>query len=75
MSVEEIRDYLNVDTLAYLSTRPADRGHRRGRRRLLRRLPHRRLPGRRCRSSLSKGVLEVGEPVGRAGRRCRAWPC
>ena len=30
MSVEEIRDYLNVDTLAYLDARPAARGHRRG---------------------------------------------
>ena len=57
LTVDEIRDYLGADSLAYLNLdRLVDR-HRRGRRRVLRRLPHRRLPGRgagrRCASTCS----------------------
>ena len=50
-TVEEIREYLDVDTLAYLTLDRLLVGHGRAGRRLLRRLPHRRLPGRRARSS------------------------
>ena len=69
LTVDEIRDYLGVDTLAYLSLDRLVARHRRGRRRVLRRLPHRRRTRSRSRSSLSKGVLESGGEVQRDRRR------
>ena len=49
LTVDEIRDYLNVDTPRLREPRPPRRLHRRARRRVLRRLLHRRLPGGRAR--------------------------
>ena len=69
MSVEEIRDYLNVDTLAYLALDRLHHRHRRGRRRLLRRLPQRRLPRR------GAGQPAQGRARDRAGRSSRPSPC
>ena len=54
LTVDEIRDYLNVDTLAYLTLdRLIDR-HRRRRRGLLRRLLHRATTRSRCRSACAR---------------------
>ena len=50
LTVEEIRDYVGADSLAYLTLDRLAAGHRGGGRRLLRRLPHRGLSGARCRS-------------------------
>ena len=46
LELDHIREYLNADSLAYLVARAAGRGHRGARRRVLRRLLHRQLPGR-----------------------------
>ena len=68
LDLEEIRDYLKVDSLAYLDPRPPDRRHRHAPERLLRRLLHRRLPGR------DPGVAVQGRArgAGRARRRSAA---
>ena len=77
LTVEEIRDYLDVDTLAYLDARSAGGGHRRAGRRVLRRLPHRRVPGggagRACARPCSRSASRPTEPQSlRAWLRCRA---
>ena len=46
--------FVGADSLAYLDLDRLHRGHRGGRRRLLRRLPHRQLPGRRTASRCTR---------------------
>ena len=74
MSVGEIRDYLGVDSLAYLdldrliaATGAPGAG-------VLHRVPLRRLPGRRCRSRLHKSVLELASPQHRGSSAIRPRP-
>ena len=59
LTVEEIRDYLGADSLAYLDLDRLRRRHRRRRRRLLHRLPHRRLPRRGAGDAAPRAVLEA----------------
>jgi amidophosphoribosyltransferase len=74
LTVEEIRDFLGVDSLAYLTLDRLVACDRGGGRRVLQRLPHRRLPGRgprraaQGRARAERGADRRARPDGRGGR-------
>ena len=74
LTVDEIRDYLDVDSLAYLDLdRLIDATGATGRR-LLHRLPHRRLSGRRPRQPAQGRPRGAGSRAGRATARRQLQP-
>ena len=54
LTVDEIRDYVGCRHALLSRPRSTRRGHWRGRRRLLHRLPHRELPGARARDAVEE---------------------
>ena len=63
-SLDEIVEFLDVDSLEYLTLDHLVHGHRRPGRRVLRRLPDRQLPGAGAASSSPSGPPSAARPAG-----------